>query len=191
MQPSIFTSQPFQPLASRVAGHAGMHTTGDGSLIVKPAFPAELQFYQTLLPHPSLAPLRPHIPTFLGALQPGAQVNGSQSTKWGGMNIPPGRTQSLILENLSHRFIKSNTLDVKLGTVCYDEFAPPDKIARREKTARETTSFETGIRLTEFQVTYFYCGYLEQKVLMGMHYFRCTITSHPKSSVYLNPLERP
>ncbi|KAI0317385.1 inositol polyphosphate kinase-domain-containing protein [Amylostereum chailletii] len=63
-----------------------------------------------------------------------------------------GSAQSLVLENLSHPFLKPNILDVKLGTVLHDEDASDEKRARMEKTARETTSFETGIRLTGFQV---------------------------------------
>ena len=57
----------------------------------------------------------------------------------------------MVLENLSYGFLKPNILDIKLGTVLYDDTAPPDKVARMEKTARNTTSFETGIRLTGFQ----------------------------------------
>lgn len=57
-----------------------------------------------------------------------------------------------MLENASHSFTKPNILDVKLGTVLYDESASPEKRERMEKTARETTSFETGLRLTGFQV---------------------------------------
>lgn len=60
--------------------------------------------------------------------------------------------QSLVLENLSHSFSKPNILDIKLGTVLYDDEASPEKRARMEKTARETTSLETGVRLTGFQV---------------------------------------
>ena len=57
-----------------------------------------------------------------------------------------------MLENLSHAFAKPNILDIKLGTVLYDDAASPEKRARMEKTARETTSLETGVRLTGFQV---------------------------------------
>lgn len=61
-------------------------------------------------------------------------------------------THSIVLENLSHTFSKPNILDIKLGTVLYDESASEEKRARMLKTARETTSLETGIRLTGFQV---------------------------------------
>ena len=61
--------------------------------------------------------------------------------------------QLLVLENLSHPFLKPNILDIKLGTVLHDEEASPEKVERMIKTARETTSLETGVRLTGFQVS--------------------------------------
>ena len=60
--------------------------------------------------------------------------------------------QSIVLENLAYPFSKPNILDIKLGTVLYDEFATPEKRQRMENTARVTTSLETGVRLTGFQV---------------------------------------
>ena len=60
--------------------------------------------------------------------------------------------QSIVLENLTQRFYKPNILDIKLGSILHDHDATPEKKARMEKTARETTSFETGIRITGFQV---------------------------------------
>jgi inositol-polyphosphate multikinase len=62
--------------------------------------------------------------------------------------------QSIVLENLSSSFLKPNILDIKLGKVLYDENDLPEKVARKQKSARETTSFETGVRLTGFQVSF-------------------------------------
>jgi len=59
---------------------------------------------------------------------------------------------SIVLENLSHRFLKPNILDIKLGTRLYDDGASEEKKARMIQTAKNTTSFETGVRLTGFQV---------------------------------------
>jgi len=59
---------------------------------------------------------------------------------------------SIVLENLSHRFLKPNILDIKLGTRLYDDGASEEKKARMIQTAKDTTSFETGVRLTGFQV---------------------------------------
>jgi len=52
-------------LASQVGGHAGVETTEDGSLIIKPVRHRELQFYQSLQQDPALAALLPFTPKFL------------------------------------------------------------------------------------------------------------------------------
>jgi 1D-myo-inositol-tetrakisphosphate 5-kinase/inositol-polyphosphate multikinase len=63
------------PLASQVGGHTGVQTSEDGSLIFKPAVPLELQFYQSALTNPVLAPLRPFIPKFYGTLKLEGQID--------------------------------------------------------------------------------------------------------------------
>jgi len=60
--------------------------------------------------------------------------------------------QSIVIENTAHGFRKPNILDIKLGTVLYDEDATPEKKERMLKQAKQSTSGEVGIRLTGFQV---------------------------------------
>ncbi|KAH7920680.1 SAICAR synthase-like protein [Leucogyrophana mollusca] len=160
---------PTVPLASQVGGHAGVQTTEDNSLLLKPALPQEIAFYQQIASDPTLSRLKQWTCKFLGTLQ----LHGTVKEGAGeGMplEITPLdgvaenkdqyndhhclRSISLtdLLENLTHGFIKPNILDVKLGTVFCDESAPPEKRARMELEARETTSAETGVRLTGFQV---------------------------------------
>ncbi|KAG7453151.1 SAICAR synthase-like protein [Guyanagaster necrorhizus] len=155
------------PLASQVGGHAGVLTSEDGSLLIKPASPPEHQFYQSLNTNPAFDALRPFVPKFLGTLKLEGQVDetnqgldpGSgiavkqlpeahQKDEWSSMS----HGHFLVLENLLHHFIRPNILDIKLGTVLYDEDSSAEKVARMEKTARNTTSLETGVRLTGFQV---------------------------------------
>ncbi|KAL0571053.1 hypothetical protein V5O48_010908 [Marasmius crinis-equi] len=131
------------PLSTQVGGHAGVQTTEDGSLIIKPALALEHEFYQSLTTNDSFQALRPFVPKFYGTLKLEGQVDGSEG---GGVKA------SLVLENLSHPFQKPNILDIKLGTKMYDESAPPEKVERMLKAARDTTSLETGVRLTGFQV---------------------------------------
>ena len=69
--------------------------------------------------------------------------------------------QSIVLENLSFPFLKPNILDIKLGTVLYDETASPEKVARMQKNARESTSLETGVRLTGFQVSRIFFNFVK------------------------------
>ncbi|THV06890.1 SAICAR synthase-like protein [Dendrothele bispora CBS 962.96] len=149
-------------LASQVGGHAGVQTTEDGSLIIKPALPLEHKFYLELTTSDAFAALRPYVPRFFGTLKLEGEVDETKSNTGGGIVIKETDTKehkdkccfllSLVLENLSHPFLKPNILDAKLGTVLYDEEASPDKVERMLKTARETTSLETGVRLTGFQV---------------------------------------
>jgi len=128
-------------------------TTEDGSLLIKPASSRELAFYQLLQAEstPALATLRRFTPKFLGTLT----LEGEAATGTSGeLAIKPAsdRKESLVLENLSHKFIRPNILDIKLGTVLHDDDAPPEKVERMRATARNTTSLETGVRLTGFQV---------------------------------------
>ena len=46
-----------------------MMTTEDGSLLIKPALPLEVAFYQTVLQDQALAALRPFVPKFYGTLK--------------------------------------------------------------------------------------------------------------------------
>lgn len=56
------------------------------------------------------------------------------------------------MENIASAFSRPNILDIKLGTVLYDDNASPEKRERMLKAARATTSLETGVRITGFQV---------------------------------------
>ncbi|KAF9557757.1 SAICAR synthase-like protein [Agrocybe pediades] len=144
-----------QALGPQVGGHAGVLTTEDGSLLIKPALPQELEFYYALRQDPALDDLRSFTPTFLGTLKLEGKVESSDADLTSGAGIEhvdaEGK-ESIVLENLSYPFLKPNILDIKLGTVLYDDSASPEKVARMEKTAKETTSLETGVRLTGFQV---------------------------------------
>ncbi|TCD66411.1 hypothetical protein EIP91_001402 [Steccherinum ochraceum] len=160
------------PLATQVGGHAGVTTTEDGALIIKPALPVEIAFYQSVVSEAGFAPLRPFIPKFYGTLKVAGQLDTKGSTP-GEIDLTHLRptkddrrdkdesrfiwncvsaASSIVLENLTQSFRKPNILDIKLGTILYDEDATPEKKARMSKTARETTSFETGVRITGFQV---------------------------------------
>lgn len=72
-----------QALSSQVGGHAGVLTTDDGSLIIKPALPVELKFYQSLASDPNFEALRPFTPNFLGTLKLEGQVDQSKPSEEG------------------------------------------------------------------------------------------------------------
>ncbi|KAI0628820.1 hypothetical protein C8Q77DRAFT_341606 [Trametes polyzona] len=147
------------PLESQVGGHPGVLESEDGSLLIKPALQKEVDFYHALSTDPGFSPLRPFVPKFYGTLRLEGQVDESAPAPEPGAPVvvveaaaPEGEKESIVLENLSHRFLKPNILDIKLGTALFDDEATPEKRARMEKVARETTSLETGVRLTGFQV---------------------------------------
>ena len=64
------------PLASQVGGHAGVSTSEDGSLLIKPALTREVSFYQHLTSDPAFASLKPYIPRFYGTLRLEGKVEG-------------------------------------------------------------------------------------------------------------------
>ena len=58
-----------RPLESQVGGHAGVSTSENGALLIKPAVPTELEFYRRLQQDNNLEDLRAFTPTFLGTLE--------------------------------------------------------------------------------------------------------------------------
>ncbi|KAJ6508472.1 SAICAR synthase-like protein [Mycena sanguinolenta] len=146
------------PEALQVGGHPNsLVAAADHSLLVKTALPVELKFYQTVASsaEPEVDALRPFIPKFIGTLSLEGELDTDKPPSEGRINVKPvegAKKESIVLENLAHPFLKPNILDIKLGTVLYDQDAPPDKVARMTKTAESTTSLKTGMRLTGFQV---------------------------------------
>lgn len=59
---------------------------------------------------------------------------------------------SIVLENVAAGFKKPNILDLKLGARLYDETARPEKRARLDKIAAETTSSSLGFRIAGMRV---------------------------------------
>lgn len=176
------TLPPTTPLVQQVGGHAGVHLTEDESLLLKPALPREIAFYQFVRdiadPSTGLHILKSWMPTFFGLLTlegrlanptvgieagtvpviipvpdleaapaPGDQVNINDAA-------PSGTpAQTLVLQNLLYGYRKPCVLDVKLGTILYDEGASEEKKARMIKKAAQSTTLQTGMRLTGFQVS--------------------------------------
>ncbi|KAL5511981.1 hypothetical protein ACEPAH_5200 [Sanghuangporus vaninii] len=141
----------FHALRSQVGGHPGVLASDDNLLIVKASLDAEKRFYELLaLGDDRLEGLRRWIPRFYGTLRLEGKVpdNADGALEAGIVPVP----ESIVLENVSSSFTKPNIMDIKLGTVLHEESAPPEKRERMLATARETTSLETGLRLTGFQV---------------------------------------
>lgn len=89
--PALSHAPITRPLETQVGGHAGVLTTHDGSLIVKPTRLSEVKFYQSLASDPSWAPLRPFTPKFLGALKLEAVTDQGKPSKKE-IVVAPGET---------------------------------------------------------------------------------------------------
>lgn len=59
---------------------------------------------------------------------------------------------SIVLENIAGGFKKPNILDIKLGARLWDDKAKPEKRARLDKVANETTSGSLGFRIAGMRV---------------------------------------
>lgn len=152
--------------SNAAAGHDGVLSDPSGELIIKPCTANEIAFYESArLSHPDLAA---YMPTFMGTLQlsssqqpstAASSVNGADSPipivpvvaiedeakRMHGKKLQTD--QSIVLENIAAGFKKPNILDIKLGARLWDENARPEKRARLDKVAAESTSSSLGLRI--------------------------------------------
>ena len=87
--PSSTSTPSLVALSSQVGGHAGVETTEDGSLIIKPVLHRELEFYQSLQQDPTLSPLLQFIPKFLGTLKLEGTVDPTKPDSTQGLVVQP------------------------------------------------------------------------------------------------------
>lgn len=150
------------------AGHDGVLLDESGELVIKPCTDAEVAFYQESLNlHPKFYEL---MPTFMGTLTLGAptippdittatthepekELSQEQKDK----SLLHGQaldTQTaIVLQNLEAGFKRPNVLDIKLGATLYDPArTAPEKAARLDKVASETTSGSLHFRIAGMKV---------------------------------------
>lgn len=165
--PSEQTIDPstLKSYSNAAAGHDGVLSDESGEMVVKPCVQAEVDFYQTTLAeHPDFAEL---MPTFMGTLTLGApeQVTEQQVAQLGGdataeqdekdkrLHGAKIATQTaIVLENLTSGFQQPNVLDLKLGARLYADGTEPEKAARLDKVASETTSGSLNFRIAGMKV---------------------------------------
>ncbi|GAA6032655.1 hypothetical protein JCM8097_004864 [Rhodosporidiobolus ruineniae] len=144
--------------AHQVGGHANtiLASPLSSSTLIKPASARELDFYQRLAPNLNDGDfLGTWTPAFYGTLKLQGKMGeegGVDKLDTAGDEQGQVEPEMLVLENLTHRFLHPNVLDIKLGTQLFDEDASEEKKERMRKAAQSSTSGETGIRLTGFQV---------------------------------------
>lgn len=146
------------------AGHDGVLLDPSGEVLVKPCTQTELAFYQeTVADHPKFAEL---IPTFMGTLTLGAPTQVPSATavhepaellqEQHGQQALHGTkletSTAIVLDNLEHGFKCPNVLDIKLGAKLYADDTAPEKAARLDKVAAETTSGSLSFRIAGMKV---------------------------------------
>lgn len=153
LAPAKVPKSSLTALSGQVAGHEdSIYSLGDDSLIVKHCTPAESTFYQSILIHQTavtkksqlelLARLRKYLPTYHGTIQ--LTSEGSTEADTGDLAV--------VLENLTRGYKHANVLDIKLGKQLWDDDASEEKKQRMMEAAKSSTSGETGVRLTAWQV---------------------------------------
>ena len=161
----------FTPLSIKAAGHDGPMQNDDGSLFIKPANDQEIQFYNETqnkslelgddVPYGSS--LADWMPQYIGVLYPGAsndlieETNGTIDEKLltkatNTLEIEGENKKYLILGNVLHGFSQPSVLDIKLGSILYDEGAKPEKVERMKKVSRTTTSGTLKFRIAGMMI---------------------------------------
>ncbi|KAI9673279.1 MAG: hypothetical protein M1829_004344 [Trizodia sp. TS-e1964] len=160
-QPTPLSLPALTPFTNVAAGHEGVLVDDSGEVVVKPCTTAEVAFYEAAhASHPAFAA---YMPTLLGTLTlspegtslPEAQSQATQAQDQGspqafGKHL--STNLSIVLSNATRGFHRPSILDLKLGSQLHDEQASPEKRARLEQVARETTSGSLGFRIAGMRV---------------------------------------
>lgn len=130
----------------QAAGHPGvLLAAADDARVVKRCPAQEAQFYEEVNMGREEAHqlMRECMPRCFGIRVDGASLSG-----W-----PPleaDAANAVLLEDLTHPFVRADVCDIKLGTLLYDErpgYTDAAKIGRMQHKARTTTSGEYGMRV--------------------------------------------
>ena len=153
------------PLTHKAAGHDGPMQTVDGSLFIKPSTAQEIEFYnqaqeKRMHIHEDVSygeQLADWMPEYVGALYPGASddllmksggaIDESTLLKATDTAEIEGNRQYLVLGNCLHGFQQPSIIDIKLGSILYDESASPEKVERMKNVSRTTTSGSLQFRI--------------------------------------------
>ncbi|KAF2458896.1 inositol polyphosphate kinase-domain-containing protein, partial [Lineolata rhizophorae] len=147
----------------------GVLADPSGEMIIKPCTADEIAFYESAnSSHPAFAA---YMPTYMGTLsldKPEAAESAAATAEptasgtaatLGLDDVGPmhGKaletSRSIVLQNVAAGFSKPNILDIKLGAVLYDAASTrPEKRARLDKVAAETTSAPLGFRVAGMRV---------------------------------------
>ncbi|KAK9387514.1 inositol polyphosphate kinase-domain-containing protein [Lipomyces mesembrius] len=127
---------------NKVAGHDGVLQDPSGAVVIKPAAELEIEFYESLILHPSFASVAPK---FYGVLELNEQSAITDAS--GEVHRTTGAERAIVLENVAAGFAKPSVIDVKLGRQLWDEQASIEKRKRLDDVAAKTTSGSLCMRI--------------------------------------------
>lgn len=160
----------FVPLEHQAAGHPGAIRSGDGSLFAKPALKQEIDFYTATQERMSKLSddlalgetISDWMPRFIGTLTPGItqELSTHQSesiddkTRQDADKMVKlmGTDEYILLDNELYGFNEPSVLDIKLGSILYDDTADDGKVARMKKVSNTTTSGSLGFRVCGMKI---------------------------------------
>ncbi|KAA8903077.1 hypothetical protein TRICI_005764 [Trichomonascus ciferrii] len=154
--------------AIQAAGHEGVLESANGELFIKPKTnQQELDFYNDISSRPDLEDMQLITPLFMGTLteQEAQTEEGKvkdydmlmeqvgvkegkikELVKPSSENVESGSV-SLVLQNMMHGFREPNVIDIKLGSVLWDDSASEEKRERLDEVSRTTTSGSLSLRI--------------------------------------------
>lgn len=172
----------FKPLYHKAAGHDGSLQSQDGSLFIKPTTSQEVEFYTRIQneklckgPVPYGDCLADWVPEYVGTLHPGASddlirqggenIDDSLITKAEDtLEIEGSDKQYLILKNVLEGYSQPSILDIKLGSILYDEKANPEKVKRMQTVSKTTTSGSLKFRIAGMMIKDDFDGKLPDEI---------------------------
>ncbi|CAN6674968.1 inositol polyphosphate multikinase [Trichomonascus vanleenenianus] len=180
----------------QAAGHEGIFQNDTGELFIKSnTAREELEFYQEIASRQD-EEMQMITCAFLGILTEQQIVNGAeeithlvkeaeetQDLSKIQRFIKPNKNTTIVLENALFGYTSPSVLDVKLGSVLYDDSASDEKRERLAKVSETTTSGSLSLRIAGMNVfdpetqtrnwhdKFFGRALTEQTVLDGFHKF--------------------
>ncbi|KAI7900833.1 uncharacterized protein BX663DRAFT_516667 [Cokeromyces recurvatus] len=141
----------------QVAGHDRLLLMPTNDLmVIKPCKQRELDFYQDATQYPDF---QDFIPECYGTLRAATEkdltlldnpeIEKNETIK---IDINQNEDQNLCIENLLHGFTRPCILDLKMGSLLYDNDATEEKRKRMIYQAENTTSGSLGLRISGMKV---------------------------------------
>lgn len=139
----------------QIAGHEGALVDDSGLLFIKPSTQQEIDFYTKINDESFLNEeddnLIDFTPRFIGLLESGISEQAAKTDKvtedLKQLDLHKEKKTYLVLENLLFGFENPSVIDIKLGSVLYDDNATDEKKERLKRVSDTTTSGTHNFRV--------------------------------------------